>query len=58
MAVQYKVIEAGGDFYIKEVNTDQVVMVLDSRDAAYKKAANLNLGGGFDGFTPKFLLKE
>jgi hypothetical protein len=58
MAVNYKVIKEGTDFHIREISTGQLIMVLDSKEEAYKKAANLNLGGGFDGFTPKFLLEE
>jgi hypothetical protein len=56
--VKYKVIQEGKDFYIKEVQTDQLVMMLDSKEEAYKVTSRLNLGAGFDGFTPRFFLTE
>jgi len=56
--VKYKIIQEGSDFYIKEVDTDQVVMLLDSRKEATKVVTRLNLGAGFDGFTPRFMITE
>jgi hypothetical protein len=56
--VKYKVIQEGENFYIKEVQTDQLIMLLDSRKEAIQVASKLNLGGGFDGFTPRFILTE
>jgi hypothetical protein len=56
--VKYRVIQEGQDFYIKEIKTDQLIMVLDSKEEAYRAASHLNLGGGFDGLTPKFFLTE
>ena len=56
--VKYKVIQEGQDFYIKEIKTDQLIMVLDSKEEAYRTASHLNLGGGFDGLTPRFFLTE
>lgn len=56
--VKYKVIQEGKDFYIREVPTNQLIMVLDSKEEAYQVASKLNLGSGFDGFTPSFFLTE
>ncbi len=56
--VKYKVIKEGKDFHIKEVQSDQVVMVLTDKQEAYKAATDMNMGNGFEGFTPRFFLSE
>jgi len=56
--VKYKVVQEGQDFFIKEVQTDQLIMLLDSKKEAIQIVSKLNLGAGFDGFTPRFILTE
>jgi hypothetical protein len=58
MGINYKVIREGKDFYIKEVQTDEVILILNDMKSAQETARKLNMGAGFDGFTPKFILKE
>jgi len=58
MAVNYKVIQDGKDFYIKETQTNEVVLILNDMASAQTAALKLNMGAGFDGSTPKFMLKE
>lgn len=58
MSLNYKVIKEGKDFHIKETSTNEVILILDSKEKAQKIATHLNMGGGFDGFTPKFFLNE
>jgi hypothetical protein len=56
--VKYKIVQEGQDFFIKEIQTEQIVMLLDSKKEAIQVASKLNLGAGFDGFTPRFFLTE
>lgn len=58
MSINYKVIKEGKDFFIKETQTNEVVLILNDMRSAQEAARKLNLGAGFDGFTPKFMLKE
>lgn len=43
---------------VYEVATEQVIKTFDSLDKARKFMRKLNLGGGFDGWTPSFVLSE
>ena len=45
-------------YHIMENATDQSVMTFDSYDAAKKQVKHLNSGGGFDGWTPAYLLQR
>jgi len=56
MSINYKVIREGKDFYIKEVQTDEIILILNDSTDAYNTCRKLNLGAGFDGVTPKFML--
>lgn len=58
MGINYKVVQEGKDFYIKEVQTDEIILILNDMNDAHETARKLNLGAGFDGYTPKFFLKE
>jgi hypothetical protein len=44
-------------FDIVETNTNQIVLTSNQKDAMMFMR-HLNLGGGFDGWTPAFLLKK
>jgi len=50
----YKVIDTS----VIETTTSQTIKTAKTVDEAKKLARHLNLGGGFDGFTPNFFLKN
>jgi hypothetical protein len=50
----YRMNEKDGLFEIVEKGTELVVAVRKDKDAAAKLTRSLNLGSGFDGFTPPF----
>jgi hypothetical protein len=58
MAMNYKVIEIGGAFVVEEKETNQIIETFDEYSEAKKYMKFLNLGGGFDGFTPSFILNN
>lgn len=41
-----------------ETSTDQIIRSFDNLDSARKFLRQLNLGGGFDGWTPSFFLRD
>ena len=45
-------------FKVLETNTDQVLGVFKDLKEAKQLLRHLNLGGGFDGWTPSFILKQ
>jgi len=45
-------------YKVLETKTDQVVGTFDAYKEAKEFLRHLNLGGGFDGWTPSFLLKQ
>lgn len=57
MAFNYKIIEDNGSFNIWENPTEQVIRSFKDNAEARKFLRHLNLGGGFDGWTPSFFLK-
>lgn len=50
----YRVNEKKNLFEIIEKGSELVVAALKEKDAATKLCRSLNLGSGFDGFTPTF----
>lgn len=56
MAFNYKIIEDKGVFNIWENTTEQVIRSFTDNTEARKFLRHLNLGGGFDGWTPTFFL--
>lgn len=55
--VNYTVVhENDGVFDVYENNTKHTVSSHDRADTAHIMKKFLNLGGGFDGFTPEFFL--
>lgn len=58
MAFNYKIVEENNFFKVFEVPTDQVVKIFSDNKEARKFLRHLNLGGGFDGWTPTFFLKS
>lgn len=58
MSVDYKIVEMNGKFCVKEQATDYIIKTFDNREEAKKVMKFLNLGGGFSGWTPSFLLNN
>jgi len=56
MAVDYSVIEVGGAFVVEEKNTGHIIEAFDNYNEAKKYMKFLNLGGGFSGWTPNFIV--
>lgn len=57
MALNYKIIDNQGVFDILETTTDQIVKSFSDNQEARKLLRHLNLGGGFEGWTPTFFLQ-
>ena len=58
MAFNYKIVEENNAFNVFEVPTEQVIKTFSDNKEARKFLRHLNLGGGFDGWTPTFFLKS
>ena len=58
MAMNYKIVQDSNGYNVLEVPTDQVVATYNYHSDAKKMMKHLNLGGGFDGATPNFFLKN
>jgi hypothetical protein len=54
--MNYKIVEKEGKFSIIEKATNQYIKIFDDKEKARKLLRQLNFGGGFDGWTPKFFL--
>ena len=55
--MNYK-LKIENDVSVIETSTDQIIRSFDNLDSARKFLRQLNLGGGFDGWTPSFFLKD
>lgn len=58
MALDYKVVKDNSGFSVIENKTEQVVKSFNNHQDAKKFMKFLNLGGGFAGWTPSFMLKS
>ena len=58
MAVNYSTIEIGGTYVVQEKQTGHYVYSANTREEAKKVMKHLNLGGGFDGYTPAFVANK
>ncbi len=58
MALDYKIVEKDGKFSILETATEYTIKTFETREEAKKVMKFLNLGGGFAGFTPSFILNN
>lgn len=50
----YRINEKNGSYEIIEKGSELAVAVRPEKDVAVKLCRSLNLGAGFDGFTPTF----
>lgn len=55
--MNYKIIKVDEQYSVLETATGQFVFSHTSQNEAKKTLKRLNLGGGFDGWTPAFILK-
>jgi hypothetical protein len=58
MAVNYSTIEIGGTYVVEEKQTGHYVYAANTKEEAKKVMKHLNLGGGFDGYTPAFVANK
>jgi hypothetical protein len=56
--MNYKIIEKAGKFSVMEKPTEQSVGKFENREEAREFLRHLNFGGGFDGWTPTFMMKK
>lgn len=55
--MNYRVVE-GSNFTVVETTTEQIINTFSTIKEAKNYMRYLNLGGGFDGWTPQFMLKK
>lgn len=58
MALDYKVVKVGESYCVQEKATGYYVHTYDNQADAKKTMKFLNLGGGFSGFTPEFMIRK
>jgi hypothetical protein len=56
MSLNYKIVNNDTMFDIFETQTEQNIKSFDDNTEARKFLRHLNLGGGFDGWSPNFFL--
>ena len=56
--MNYSIVEENGLFKVYEHPTEQVIESFKSKNEAKKLMKHLNLGGGFDSWTPSFFVKK
>lgn len=56
--MNYKIQEVNSVFEVFETQTEQVIKTFDTKEKARKFMKSLNLGNGFDGWTPSFFVKK
>jgi hypothetical protein len=56
--MNYKVIQKKHKWAVVETQTDLIIEYCLTREAARKLTRNLNLGAGFDGWTPGFITSK
>lgn len=56
--MNYKIISTSELYQILETATDQVIESFPTKEEARKMLRHFNLGGGFDGYTPTFMVKN
>lgn len=55
--INYRIQKKNKEFDIFETRTEQVIASVPNKEQAQKIAMHLNMGGGFDGWSPEFFLK-
>ena len=54
---KYKIVEKDERYLVKEVDTDKIIRNFRHKKSAKELSNFLNGGGGFNGWTPDFILK-
>lgn len=58
MALDYKVTKVGETYCVEEKETGYHIKTFNNESEAKKMMKFLNLGGGFAGFTPEFMVRK
>jgi len=58
MSFNYKIEENNGIYSVVEYATEQTIGKFSDKLEARKLLRHLNLGGGFDGWSPSFFMKN
>lgn len=58
MALDYKITKVGETYCVEENSTGYHIREFDNQNDAKKMMKFLNLGGGFAGFTPEFMVRK
>lgn len=56
--MNYKIVSNSGNFDVIENMTEQTVRSFTDQKEARKLLRHLNLGGGFDGWSPSFMIRD
>lgn len=56
--MNYKLKESSGKFQVYETSTEQVIKTFSTKTEARSFMKRLNLGAGFDGWSPTFILRD
>lgn len=54
--INYKILEQNNEFKVYESQTEQFICAFPNKNKAKERVKHFNLGGGFDGWTPSFML--
>lgn len=55
---KYKILKEKNMYKVVEISTDETIKLCDTYNKANKMKTFLQNGGGFDGFTPNFMVKK
>jgi hypothetical protein len=58
MQMNYKIVQSTDRYSIFETSTDQIIKTFLNFNDARKFLRHMNLGGGFDSWTPNFFLRD
>jgi len=56
--LSYRVQKKNHKFHVVEKDTEQIIETYNTRDEAKDTVRSLNLGSGFNGFTPAFFTEK
>jgi hypothetical protein len=56
--MNYSIVNVDDMFAVKETATEQIIKTFKTKEKARKLMKHLNLGGGFDAWTPTFIVRK
>jgi len=56
--MNYKIVQMNNKWAVIEIRTELIINYYTTRDAARKVVRRLNLGAGFNGWSPPFFTKK